>query len=133
MRVVLDSNVLVAAFATHGVCHEIFEYCLRNTTLLCSDFISGEVERILIHKIKTPPKMVSEITRYLKSQTQWIVPEQGALGSLRDPSDYMIIATALSGNADYLITGDKDLLVLKEVKRIVIVSPRNFWIRCQEI
>ena len=133
MRVVLDSNVLVAAFATHGVCYEIFEYCLRNTTLLCSDFISEEVERILLHKIKTPPKMISEITRYLKSQTQWIVPEQGALENLHDPSDYMIIATALSGNADYLITGDKDLLVLKEVKRIAIESPRNFWVRCQAI
>ena len=133
MRVVLDSNVLVAAFATHGVCQEIFEYCLRNTTLLCSDFISGEVERILLQKIKIPPKMVSEITRYLKNQTQWIVPEPGTWGSLRDLSDYMIIATALSGDADYLITGDKDLLVLKEVKGIVIVSPRNFWIRCQEI
>ena len=132
MRVVLDSNVLVAAFATHGVCQEIFEYCLRNTILLCSDFISGEVERILIHRIKIPPKMVSEITHYLKSQAQWIVPEQGTLESLRDPTDYMIIATALSGNADYLITGDKDLLVFKEVKEIVIVSPRNFWIRCQE-
>ena len=133
MRVVLDSNVLVAAFATHGVCHEIFEYCLRNASILCSDFILEEVDRILVQKIKTPPKMVAEITHYLKDQAQWILPEKVILPSLRDPNDCMIIATALSGGADYLITGDKDLLVLKEVKRIAIESPRNFWVRCQAI
>ncbi len=131
MRVVLDSNVLVAAFATHGVCHELFEYCLRNTTILCSDFISGEVERILTQKIKIPAKNASEITEYLKHQTQWIVPGHEVLKTLRDPNDQMIISTALSGRADYLITGDKDMLVLKMVKKTIIISPRDFWIQCQ--
>lgn len=133
MRVVLDSNVLVAAFATHGVCYEIFEYCLRNTTILCSDFISQEVERTLIHKIKTPPKMVSNIIHFLKKQAQWIVPQQGSWEGLRDPDDFLILATALYGKADYLITGDKDLLILKETKEIIVISPRNFWIQCQAI
>jgi putative PIN family toxin of toxin-antitoxin system len=122
----------VAAFATHGVCHEIFEHCLRNTTILCSDFISGEVERILIHKIKVPPKKASEIIQYLKSQAQWVDPEPLVLAALRDPNDRMILATAVSGDADYLITGDKDLLVLKEIKKTVIISPREFWIRSQK-
>lgn len=131
MKVVFDSNVLVAAFATHGVCHDLFEYCLRNTTLICSDFISDEVERILIHKIKIPAKKVSEIIHYLKNQTKWIVPESLIVANLRDPNDQMIIATALFGGADYLITGDKDMLVLKKIKKTVIISPRDFWIECQ--
>lgn len=131
MKVVFDSNVLVAAFATHGVCHELFEYCLRNTTILCSDFISSEVERILIHKIKIPTKKTSEIIHYLKDQTQWIVPEHVIVENLRDPNDQVVISTALSGGADYLITGDKDMLVLKMIKKIIILSPRDFWIHCQ--
>ena len=131
MRVVLDSNVLVAAFATHGVCHEIFEYCLRNNTILCSDFILEEVERILIQKIKIPPKKVFAITLYLRNQAQWIVLEKGVYQRLRDPNDYMIIATAMGGNAEYIISGDKDLLILKEVKKAVIISPRDFWVLCQ--
>jgi len=131
VRVVLDSNVLVAAFATHGVCHDLFEHCLKNTTILCSDFIAGEVERILIDKIKIPAKKTSEIIHYLKNQTQWVVPEHVIVENLRDPNDRMIISTALSGEADYLITGDKDMLVLKRIKRTIIVSPREYWIRYQ--
>ena len=128
MKVVLDSSVLVAAFATHGVCHELFEYCLKNTTILCSDHISDEVQRILIQKIKIPAKKSSEIIHYLKLQAQWVSPEKITVENLRDPNDMMVIATALSGGADYLITGDKDMLVLKTVKKIIILSPRDFWI-----
>jgi uncharacterized protein len=131
VRVVFDSNVIVAAFATHGVCHELFEYCLKNTTVLCSDYISDEVERTLIQNIKTPARKASEIVHYLRSQTQWISPEDIRVENLRDPNDRMIIATALSGRADYLITGDKDMLVLKTVRKLIILSPRDFWIHCQ--
>ena len=131
MRVVLDSNVLVAAFATHGVCHDLFEHCLKNTTILCSDFIAGEVERILIDKIKIPARKASEIIHYLKSQAQWISPQRVVVENLRDPNGHMIIATALSGEADYLITGDKGMLVLKKIKGVVIISPREYWIRYQ--
>jgi putative PIN family toxin of toxin-antitoxin system len=133
VRVVLDSNVLVAAFSTHGLCHDLFDYCLRNTTLLCSDFISSEVERILIHKIKLPVKKTSEIIHFIKNQTQWIVPQHIIVENLRDSHDHMIIATAISGLADYLITGDKDMLVLKKLKKISIISPRDFWIRSQSL
>ena len=123
----------MAAFATHGVCHELLEYCLRNTTILCSDFISGEVERVLIHKIKIPAKKASEIIHYLKDQTQWVNPECEIVENLRDPNDQMVIATALSGDADYLITGDRDMLILKKIKKTVILSPRDFWIYCQSV
>jgi predicted nucleic acid-binding protein len=43
----------------------------------------------------------------------------------------MIIATAISGEADFLITGDKDLLVLEQVKKAVMILPRDFWIKSQ--
>jgi putative PIN family toxin of toxin-antitoxin system len=131
VRVVLDSNVLVAAFATHGVCYELFEYCLRNSTIISSDFILDEVERILVDKIKIPSKKSSEIINYLKIQCHRVIPQEMKVENLRDPNDQMIIATALSGNADYLITGDKDMLVLKKIKKTVILSPRDFWIQCQ--
>ena len=131
MRVVLDSNVLVAAFATHGVCYDLFEHCLKNTTILCSDFIAGEVERILTDKIKIPAKKTLEIIHYIKSQSQWIISQRVIIENLRDPNDYMIIATALYGEADYLITGDKDILILKNIQGTIILSPRDYWINCQ--
>lgn len=132
MRVVFGSNVLVAAFATHGVCHDLFEYCLRNTTVICSDFIADEVKRILVAKIKTPAKTASEIIEYLKIQTEWVTTDNKNVNGLRDPDDRMIISTAVSGQADFLITGDKDLLVLKQVKKTVMILPRDFWIKYQK-
>jgi uncharacterized protein len=131
VKVVLDSNVLVAAFATHGICHDLFEYCLRNTTIICSDFILEEIKRILVSKIRIPVSKASTIIHYLEKQTSIIVPEHKIVPDLRDPNDQMIMATALSGGADYLITGDKDMLILKKVKRTVILLPRDFWIYCQ--
>ena len=131
MRVVFDSNVLVAAFATHGVCHDLFEHCLKNTTIVCSDFITAEVERILVTKIKTPAKTASEIIEYLKTQMEWVTPDNKSIEGLRDPNDQMIISTALSGAVDFLITGDKDILVLKQVKKTVMILPRDFWIKYQ--
>jgi uncharacterized protein len=133
MRVVFDSNVLVAAFATHGVCHELFEHCLRNTTIIGSDFIAAEVERILVTKIKTPVKTASGIVDYLKSQLEWVTPQHQNIEKLRDPNDQMVIATALSGDADFLVTGDKDLLVLKQVQKTAIILPRDFWLKCQAL
>ena len=100
---------------------------------MCSDFISLEVERILTHKIKIPAQKTSAIIHYLKDQTQWIVPELEVVENLRDPNDQLVIATALSGGVDYLITGDKDMLILKRIRKLVIVSPREFWIRCQSL
>ena len=133
MRVVFDSNVLVAAFATHGVCHDLFEYCLRNTTICCSDFIATEVERILVTKIKTPAPAVSEIIQYLRAQAEWVTPVHKSAEALREPVDRMIIAIALSAEADFLITGDKDLLVLKRVRKTVMILPRDFWVKFQLI
>ncbi len=133
MRVVLDSNVLVAAFATHGVCHDLLEHCLRNTTIICSDFIAVEVERILITKIKTSRPTALEIIGYLKSQAEWVAPDCQDIENLRDPNDRLVMATALSGNADFLITGDKDLLVLKQVKDTLVILPRDFWLKCQAV
>ena len=131
MKVVLDSNVLVAAFATHGVCYDLFEYCLKNSTILCSDHIANEVEGILVQKIKIPAKKTSEIIHFLKQQAQWIVPENIIIENLRDPNYQKVMATALTGGAEYLITGDKDMLVLKMVKKTIILTPRDFWIHCQ--
>jgi putative PIN family toxin of toxin-antitoxin system len=44
----------------------------------------------------------------------------------RDPKDDYLLAYALVGQADYLVTGDEDLLVLKQIDQVKIVTPREF-------
>lgn len=104
MKIVLDSNVLVAAFATQGLCHGVFELCLDRHEIVLSEEILQETAAALQQKIHVPPLIVAEIMLFLKHHAHYLIPK-----------------------ADYLVTGDKDLTSLKEFERIPIVSPREFW------
>ncbi|MCI2426382.1 PIN domain-containing protein [Candidatus Acetothermia bacterium] len=61
MRVVLDTNVIVAAFAARGLCAEVFEVCLTDHGIVLSEHILSEVAEKLIDKICLPPNIVQEI------------------------------------------------------------------------
>jgi len=127
MKVVLDTNVIVAAFATRGLCAEIFEVCLLDRIIVLSDFILSEVEEKLISKIHLPQGIVHEIIDYLRGQSEIVNPKEVKGSVCRDKADLNIIGTALSGNARFIITGDEDLLILKKYKGVEMITPREFW------
>ncbi|MBS3772417.1 MAG: putative toxin-antitoxin system toxin component, PIN family [Bacteroidales bacterium] len=129
MRVVLDTNVLVAAFATRGLCAELFEVCLTDHRIILSEHILHEVKENLLSKIQLPQNMVQEIMDYLKEETETVNPEKIKGDVCRDKDDILIIGTALRGKAKFIITGDEDPLVLKKYNDIQIVTPREFWSR----
>ncbi len=127
MKVVLDTNVLIAAFATQGLCHALMELCVDQHELLLSPDILKEVGAALQKKLKVPPHVVKDVTDYLTSHATLQKPGRLEKPVSRDPSDDHILALAERSRADYVITGDEDLLVLKEYKGIPIVLPRRFW------
>jgi putative PIN family toxin of toxin-antitoxin system len=127
VRVLLDTNVIVAAFATRGLCADVFEICLENHTIITSNHILSEVEQTLIKKIHLPPGISHDIIGYLKDITKLYEPEHVDKSVCRDSDDLKIIGTALSGNAELIISGDKDLLTLRKFRHISIVTPRDFW------
>jgi putative PIN family toxin of toxin-antitoxin system len=127
MRVVLDTNVIVAAFATRGLCAEIFEVCLTGHSIIISEHILSEIQKTLIEKIHLPKGIVQNIRDYLKNIAELFEPEQIDKSVCRDKNDNKIIGAAVSGNADFIITGDNDLLVLKKYRGIAIITPREFW------
>jgi len=129
MKVVLDTNVIVAAFATRGLCAELFEVCLIKCKIVLSEYILSEVAEKLITKIHLPQSIVEEILQFLKEHAQIVKPEMIESFILKDKKDIPIIGTALSGNAQFLITGDKELLSLREYRNIEILSSRKFWER----
>jgi predicted nucleic acid-binding protein len=61
MRIVLDSNILLAAFASRGLCNALFETCQDRFTVIASNFILEEVSRALLNKIKMPEENVKFI------------------------------------------------------------------------
>jgi putative PIN family toxin of toxin-antitoxin system len=128
LRVFLDTNVLVAAFATRGLCADVFRLVLAEHELLVSAALIEEVTRALTKKIRVPDQMVREIVAFLRAagSTVETAPELPTI-VVRDPDDLVILGEALSGGADVFVTGDKDLLVLGKVGALRILDPRGFW------
>jgi putative PIN family toxin of toxin-antitoxin system len=128
MKIVLDSNIIVAAYAGRGLCNSVFELCLDRYSVIISDFILKEVYRTLHSKLKMPVRNVQIIIDYLKEFC--IVSDYEKLKETicRDKNDNDVIALAVSNNVEYLITGDNDLLVLKKYKNVKIIPPRDFWV-----
>ena len=132
MKVVLDTNVIVAAFAARGLCAELFKVCLSKYEIILSEYILLEVGKNLTKKIKLPQAIVEEILHFLREHSRIVEPELIETPMLKDKKDLPIIGTAIRGHAQFLITGDKELLALRKFESLKILSPREFWKRLKE-
>lgn len=127
MRVVFDTNVLIAAFLAEGLCSVLLTRARRKEfELFVCPTILEEFERILLHKIKAPQDLVREALEIILEASEIIHPTKKIQGTCRDQDDDQILACALSAEADYLVSGDKDLLEIGCFERLKIISPREF-------
>ena len=126
MKIVLDANVIIAAFATRGLCESIMEVCLSEHEIVLSDDLFDEILRNLRLKIRLPENIVDNIGELLREYANISIPAPLASDVCRDPDDIKILGLAVASNADYIVTGDKDLLVLKSFQGIPILNPRSF-------
>ena len=128
MKIVLDTNVLIAAFISpKGISHEVFELCVRSHSLFSSEFILNEFKEKLKHKFYYDEKEITEIIDLISAKFKIVKIKGEKIKVCRDVDDNNIIETAVSAKADVIITGDDDLLVLKNYKDIEIISPREFY------
>ena len=129
MRVFLDTNVLVAAFATRGLCADVLRIVLAEHDLITGDVVLGELHDVLAKRLKLPPGTVADIMALLRAQE--VVPKPANPSSLpiRDPDDRWILASAVAGGADVLVTGDQDLLAIAAKAPLPILNPRGLWDR----
>ena len=127
MRLVLDTNVLIAAFISHGVCNELLEHCVLNHEVVLSKFILDELKEKLTDKFKFSVREANAAIRLMKSRSEMVSPPPLVSPLSRDPDDDNIIAAAVAGHCECIVTGDKDLLDLKEAHNISIIPPAHFW------
>ena len=128
MKAVFDTNVLAAAFLTEGLCSDLLLRARKQAFdfVLCDDIIR-EFEGILKKKFKLSSNDLYEITSIVSEVASEILDHLSPVPRIcRDPYDDMIIACAIDAAADYIFTGDEDLLILKRYKDIIILNPRNF-------
>jgi putative PIN family toxin of toxin-antitoxin system len=127
MKALFDTNVLVAASVTEGVCAKLLGRARRKQfELVLSPFILEEFKNVLSRKFSASKDQISGACTLI-SEAARIVPHTSVVsGICRDPDDDQILCSALSAKADYLVTGDKDLLNLDEFHGIKIVTPGAF-------
>ncbi len=126
MKLVLDTNVLIAALIARGVCADLLEHCVLSHTIVASDFILNELRGHLLGKFKYTDQETHEAIALLESQVEIVTPKSLDQPVCRDPDDDQILATALAAQAECIVSGDKDLLVLHSYQDIEIVSPSDF-------
>lgn len=127
MRVVLDANVVIAAVASRGLCEAVVELCLeRQQTVTCAGLLS-EVAKKLVTKLRLPRAIAEEYVGFFRGNAEVLVPVAVKPGACRDPADEMVLGLIEPGRIDVIVTGDKDLLVVKRFGKATIVTPRQFW------
>ena len=127
MKIVLDTNVLVAAFVAHGTCSELLEHCIVQHEVVLSRFILDELQDVLTRKFDYTPAEAHSAVRLLRSRSRLIVPAPLPVPVCRDPDDDTILATARTAGCAALVTGDKDLTSLERYEGIRIIAPSDFW------
>ena len=129
MRVVLDTNVLLAAIATHGLCQALVTLVFRDHQVILSDHILGEVAKHYQGKFKATKRQADAVVDFLRAQSEIVNPVTVPLGTVQDKDDLPVLGTAVAASASVLVTGDQELLLLGLFRGVAILSPRDFYDR----
>jgi putative PIN family toxin of toxin-antitoxin system len=129
MRIVLDTNVLIAGVIARGLCEAMVDMCLgsHEHTAVLSEHILLELRDRLQSKLDVPPEKIAATVQYLRRQAELVEPVSVPPDACRDPRDLPVLGTLVAARADCLVTGDADLLSLKEYGGRPILSPRQCY------
>ena len=138
MRAILDTNILVAALFWHGRPHQLLERVRDGSlSLITSPTLFTELEEVLarskfdsvlLRSRTSREKSLDEVRRLAELLDPPPLPEP----ICRDPDDDHVLAVAIAAQADFIVTGDTDLLVLNAVQGIPILTPAQALKRLEE-
>lgn len=128
LRVVLDTNVYIAAFHfSEGVCAELLRYASRQYyELIISPVIIREFASTSRRDFQVNEEKRLRFIRFLGKTGSIVVPQTIPEIILEDPPDNHILACALAGNANLIVSQDLDLLRRKTHGTIAIITPIDF-------
>lgn len=127
MRLVLDTNVLVAALVARGTCNELVEHVALRHTVVTSEVLLAELQDVLTRKFRYAVGDARETVALVRSRATVVIPRSLAAPVCRDADDDAVLAIAVTGECQCLITGDDDLLAIRNYAGIPILKPSAFW------
>jgi len=127
VRVFLDTNVLVSAVATRGLCAEVLHLVLAEHELVVGERVLGELRRVLRQKIGLEAETIDEVEAFLRGHAQVLRSHHRPTVPVRDAADRYVLAEAVEAGVDVVVTGDGDLLEAAAIAPFPIVSPRGLW------
>ena len=127
MKVFFDLNVLISAFAARGLCADLMRAVLAEHELQTGEVNLVELRRVLRDRFKASADQQDRVEALLRDQTIIPKPDEVVALEVRDPDDAWVLASAVAGDAELLVTGDQDLLVLAAKAPLPIVTPREAW------
>jgi putative PIN family toxin of toxin-antitoxin system len=127
MRVVFDTNIFISAIVIPGCLAEkaIFKIIEGKDSLIISKEIINELLSLLSRKFSRDSEAVSRVAVYLSEIVELVNPTE-RIRILKDEPDNRILECALCGKADAIVTGDKEMLKLKEYKGMKIISLKEY-------
>lgn len=126
MKIVFDTHVILSALITHGLSTRVLDICIDKHVLFVSPWIINEIIEKLNVKLNIPSAEIERASSFIHNVCINVNPK-GALPSIcRDKDDNNILLLAQDVAADVIITGDRDLLILKKYLDTHIISPRQF-------
>ena len=128
MKIVFDTNIIVAGLVARGLSHELIEVHLPLHEAILSAALWDELAAVLRDKFGLETQDLPFLDLYRRHST-WVEPEELDGPVSRDPSDDWVLATALAGQATLIVTGDDDLLTLGSFHNVETVTPRQFFER----
>lgn len=131
MRVVLDTNVLLSAAFFPGVCEKLLAHCFLTPSvqLVLSEHILSEFVEHGLGKLHGTTDRIDPAIAELRQRCRIVTPSAVPADTIGDADDLPVLGTAIAGQADCLVTGDKELLHLGSFHSIAILSPRAFYDR----
>lgn len=129
MRLALDTNVLVSAVATRGLCADLFNLILAEHELIVGETVLTKLRKALREKFRVSGRVIDEFDALLRQEATVVKATPPLAVNIRDKSDLPMLSEAIAGNAEVLITGDKDLLEVSEELSLEILTPRGLWYR----
>ena len=127
MRIVADTNVFISSIVFGGKPRDVINLIADDeVTLVTAEALITEIRQVIINKFPEFIQDLSRVEKLLEQDAEWMKLGFKSVAVSRDPKDDKFIETALIRDCLYIVSGDKDLLDIKEYDGIKIVKPAEF-------